>query len=116
MVLPHRAKEETVFLIAGCSSLRIGTSLREHVPLLIQDMDCLPSTADVMPYLTQDNRNRSRHASSLHHPPQPLGSVLVPGQWYAAPEGGTGQSGPRWVTEDRSLLQESEALVLRMAW
>ena len=79
MVLPHRAKEEAVFLIAGCPSSRIGTGLREHVPLLIQDTDCLPSTADVMPYLTQDNLNRSRHASSLYHPPQPLGSVLCLG-------------------------------------
>lgn len=40
--------------------------------------------ADVMPYLTQNNLNRRKHASSLC-PLQPLGSVLVPGQWCAVP-------------------------------
>lgn len=38
MVPPHRATE-AAFLITGCPSPKRGTSLREHVPQLIQDMD-----------------------------------------------------------------------------
>lgn len=43
-----------------------GTGLREHVPLLIQDIE-LPAqhSVDVMLPLTQDDLNRSRHTPSL---------------------------------------------------
>lgn len=65
MVLLHRATE-AAFLITGCLSPRTGTGLREHVPLLIQDIG-LPAqhSADVTSHLTQDDLNRSRHTSSL---------------------------------------------------
>lgn len=65
MVLLHRATE-AAFLITGCLSPRIGTGLREHVPLLIQDIGLLAQySVDVTPHLTQDDLNRSRHTSSL---------------------------------------------------
>lgn len=68
MALHHRAPE-AAFLITGCLSPRTGTGLREHVPLLIQDIG-LPAqhSVDVTPHLTQDDLNRSRHTSSLNLP------------------------------------------------
>lgn len=90
MALLHRATE-AAFLITGCSLPRTGTGLRKHVPLLIEDIG-LPAqnSVDVTPHVTQDDLNRSRHTSSLCLP-HSLWTVLVPGQWCAAPEEGTGQ-------------------------
>lgn len=34
---------EAAFLTTGCPSPRTGTGLRDHVPLLILNMDCLHS-------------------------------------------------------------------------
>lgn len=68
MALLHRATE-TAFLITGCLSPRTGTGLREHVPLLMQDIK-LPAqhSVDVTVPLTQDDLNGSRHTPSLRLP------------------------------------------------